>query len=98
VNPHNDRYGLNTSLAKSDFYNTFFIWRGTAIAQVRIWIVATVVMAIGVGLVHTRHEIGDPIAGVSSLAVLADMLLFGWLVFRREAAGQAVMRSAAPAE
>jgi hypothetical protein len=43
-----------------------------------------VVMAIGVALVHTGHAGGDPIAAVSSLVVLADMLLFGWLVFRSE--------------
>ncbi len=69
-----------------------------ALVQVWVWIVATVIMAIGVGLVHTGHEIGDPIAAVSSLIVLADMLLFGWLVFRRQPAEQAVQRSAMPAE
>jgi len=66
--------------------------------QVWVWIVATVVMSIGVGLVHTGHEIGDPIAAVSSLIVLADMLLFGWLVFRRGSAEGTGERSAIPAE
>src|SRR5580692_3957162 len=42
----------------------------TALVQVWIWIVATVVLAVGVGLVHTGHEIGEPIAAVSSLVVL----------------------------
>jgi peptidoglycan/LPS O-acetylase OafA/YrhL len=65
--------------------------------QVWVWIVATVVLAIGVALVHTGHGIGDPIAAVSSLVVLADMLVFGWLVFRPEAADQTA-RSAVPAE
>jgi hypothetical protein len=54
--------------------------------QIWIWIFGTIVLTIGVGLVHTGHEIGDPIAAVSSLVVLADTLLFGWLVFRREPA------------
>jgi FtsH-binding integral membrane protein len=57
-----------------------------AILQVWIWIAATVVLAIGVGLVHTGREVGDPIAAVSSLAIFADMAFFGWLVFRRDRA------------
>jgi peptidoglycan/LPS O-acetylase OafA/YrhL len=69
-----------------------------AIVQVCVWIAATVVLTIGVALVHTGHEVGDPIAAVGSLVVLADMLLFGWLVFRREPADRASARSAMPAE
>jgi len=69
-----------------------------AIAQVWVWIFATVILTIGVGLAHTGHEIGDLIAAVSSLIVLLDMLLFGWLVLRREGAVQAAPRSAMPAE
>jgi hypothetical protein len=70
----------------------------TAMVQVWIWIAATVILTIGVGLVHTGHEIGDPIAAVSSLVILADTLLFGWLVYRREAAEQAAGRTAIAAE
>lgn len=70
----------------------------TAIVQVWLWVVATVIMTIGVALVHTGHAVGDPIAGAGSLLVLADMLLFGWLVFRREGVASAAARSAAPAE
>lgn len=55
-----------------------------AIAQVAVWIIGTVILTIGVGLVHTGHDIGDPIAAVGSLIVLAGMLLFGWLVVRRD--------------
>jgi len=69
-----------------------------ATLQVWIWIAGTIVMAIGVGLVHSGHAIGDPIAAVSSLLVLADMLLFGWLVFRREPVEQTSQRTAVPAE
>jgi hypothetical protein len=69
----------------------------TASAQVWIWIVSTVVLTIGVGLVHTGHAIGDPIAATGSIIVLADMLLFGWLVYRREAI-KVDARHAVPAE
>ncbi len=54
--------------------------------QVWIWIVGTVVLTVGVALVHSGHAIGDPIAAVSSLLVLADTLVFGWLVIRSEPA------------
>ena len=54
-----------------------------AIVQVWSWIVATVVLTVGVALVHTGHQLGDPIAAVGSLMVVASMLLFGWLVYRR---------------
>jgi hypothetical protein len=53
-----------------------------AIPQVLIWIVSTVVMAIGVGLVHTGHPAGDPIAAVGSFAIFIDAILFTWLVFQ----------------
>src|SRR5260370_42267385 len=54
-----------------------------AIPQVLIWIVSTVVMAIGVGLVHAGHPAGDPRAAVGSFAIFADATLFTWLVFPR---------------
>jgi hypothetical protein len=68
-----------------------------ALIQVSVWIVGTVILTIGVGLVHTGHPIGDPFAAVGSLIVLASMLQFGWLVVRRERAG-GVQTSAVPAE
>jgi hypothetical protein len=58
----------------------------TAMVQVGGWIVATVILTVGVGLVHTGHPVGDPIAAVGALVTLTDMLLFGWLVFRRQSA------------
>jgi hypothetical protein len=69
-----------------------------ASVQVWIWIVGTIILTIGVGLVHSGHVVGDPIAAVSSLVVLADILLFGWLVFRREPVELANLRSTVPAE
>ena len=72
-----------------------------AMVQVLLWIVATIVMVVGVALVHTGHEIGDPIAAAGSLAVLAAMLPFAWLVVRRgrfAQAATAARRSFVPAE
>jgi cbb3-type cytochrome oxidase subunit 1 len=67
-----------------------------ALTQVWIWIFTTIALTIGVALVHSGHSAGDPIAAVASLITLADMLLFGWLVFRGEPAGHA-RRTIAPA-
>jgi hypothetical protein len=52
-----------------------------ALPQVWLWIVSTVVLAIGVGLVHTGHVVGEPIAAVGSFAIFADAIVFTWLVF-----------------
>jgi hypothetical protein len=68
-----------------------------ALVQVWVWIVATVVMAVGIALAHTGHAGGDPIAAVSSLVVLADMLLFGWLVYGTEP-GKRTAQASYPAE
>ena len=69
-----------------------------ALVQVGIWIVGTVILTIGVGLVHTGHPVGDPIAAVGSLIVFAGMLLFGWLVLRRGRVENVMRASAVPAE
>ena len=55
-----------------------------ASVQVWVWIVGTIILVGGVGLVHTGHAIGDPIAAIGSFVVLLDMLLFGWLVYQGE--------------
>ncbi len=81
-------YRLNPSVDRSR----------VALMQVGIWSLGTAVMAVGVGLVHTGHEAGDPIAAVGSLIVLAGMLLFGWLVFRGERTPARESLSMAPAE
>jgi hypothetical protein len=70
----------------------------TALVQVVIWFIGTVILTIGVGLIHTGHDIGDPIAAVGSLTVFAAMLLFGWLVVRREQTANAFQASTVPAE
>ncbi|GGH18944.1 hypothetical protein GCM10007036_21460 [Alsobacter metallidurans] len=69
------------------------------LAQVQVWgwIAATVVMTIGVALVHTGRSAGNPIAAVSSLAIFADMLLFAYLVWQRDKFGS-TSPALAPAE
>jgi hypothetical protein len=52
--------------------------------QVWSWLVGTIVMAIGVGLVHTGTMAGEPLAAIGSLIVFASILLFAWLLFRSE--------------
>ncbi|MBS0221642.1 MAG: hypothetical protein JSR91_12965 [Proteobacteria bacterium] len=58
-----------------------------ALIQVGLWIVGTIVQAVGVGLVTTGDNSGEPFAAGGSFIVLASMLLFGWLVFGSERAG-----------
>jgi hypothetical protein len=65
----------------------------SASIQVWFWIAGTIVLAIGVALVHTGHAVGDPIAAVGSVIVLLDMLFFGWFVFR---AKQGVQPTSSP--
>jgi FtsH-binding integral membrane protein len=69
-----------------------------ALTQVWIWIVGTATLTIGVALVYLGNSAGDPIAGISSFAMLADMLLFGWIVLRAGRADQLTQRSTLSAE
>jgi hypothetical protein len=52
--------------------------------QVWVWVAGTIVMTIGVALLHSGRGNADPIAAIGSLILLADVLLFAWLVFSRE--------------
>jgi hypothetical protein len=53
-----------------------------ALRQVLVWIASTIVLVIGVGLVHAGHANADPVAAVGSLAIFADTALFAWIVFK----------------
>ncbi len=66
--------------------------------QVWSWLVGTVVMAIGVGLVHTGTAAGEPLAAGGSLIGFASALLFAFLLFRTERAGASARLATAPAE
>ena len=69
-----------------------------AFVQIWIWIAGTVVMAVGVALVHTGHAGGDRMAAIGSIIVLAAMLTFAWLVFRSERGTKSLASSTMPAE
>ena len=49
--------------------------------QAVVWILGSIVQAIGVGLVHTGTPQGEPLAAGGSIVVLVSMLMFGWVVF-----------------
>jgi hypothetical protein len=53
-----------------------------AAVQVWVWIGATIITVIGVGLVYANMNGGDAIAGTGSLLAFADAILFAWLVFQ----------------
>ncbi|HEY6981602.1 hypothetical protein [Reyranella sp.] len=69
-----------------------------ALTQAWLWIVGTIIQAIGVGLVHTGHDVGEPFAAGGSLVVLLAMLLFAWLVFQGERADARLSPASAAAE
>ncbi len=50
--------------------------------QVYLWTIGTVILTIAVGALHLGYDGFDPIAGISSIVVLAAMLLFAYFVFR----------------
>ncbi|MGN6285445.1 MAG: hypothetical protein ACTHM2_09875 [Afipia sp.] len=70
------------------FYRLHPALDGARIArlQVWIWLAGTAILTIGVAMIHSGRPSGEPLAGVGSIIVLADMLLFGWLVLRQERA------------
>lgn len=72
-------YRLNPALERSP----------TAIIQVSAWIAGVVGMAFGLGLLTAGHELGEVGAAISSIVLLASILVFGWLVFRRDRIDQA---------
>ena len=65
--------------------------------QVWVWIIATVVLSCGVLAIFLGHPEYEPLAIGGSLMVLADMLLFAFLVFRPERSEVGRMH-ASPAE
>ena len=64
-----------------------------------MWCLGTIILIIGVALVHAGHESGDPIAALGSVIVLVGMAFFAWLVYRQERAPVTLDKQAiAPAE
>jgi hypothetical protein len=56
-----------------------------ALIQVGIWSVGTVLLTISVAAIHLGYSAADPVAAISSLIVVAAMLLFAYFVFRPSA-------------
>jgi peptidoglycan/LPS O-acetylase OafA/YrhL len=65
-----------------------------AFVQVFVWCIATIVLAVAVGLIHAGHAEADPAAAIASIVLVADMALFGWLVWR---GGRTRVEAIAPA-
>jgi drug/metabolite transporter (DMT)-like permease len=70
----------------------------SALAQIAFWIVGTITMTVGVGLVHTGRDAGEPLAAIGSLVVLAAVLTFGWKVYRYERGITGELNAVAPPE
>lgn len=55
-----------------------------ALVNVIIWICGTIILTCGVAAIYLGRPDLEPVAIAGSLTVLADMLLFTYLVFRNE--------------
>jgi hypothetical protein len=53
-----------------------------AMVQVSVWAVGTVVLTAAVAALHLGYSAAEPFAGLASMALLAAMLLFAYVVFR----------------
>jgi len=61
-----------------------------ALAQVWVWMAGVVIQAFGVARIYTGHPSGEAFAATGSFILLGAMILFAWLVYRRETAAGAV--------
>ena len=52
--------------------------------QVWIWVAATLSLVVGITLVNSGRTVGYLFNVAGSLTLVADMLLFGWLVYKTE--------------
>lgn len=68
-----------------------------ALLQVGVWIFGTIVLTIGVAVLHLGYAAGEPVAVIGSLTILTDMLVFAVLLFRPHQ-GRGGVGSLAPAE
>ena len=67
-----------------------------ALLQSVVWILATVILTIGVACIYLGYPAAEPVAMIGSVIVVADMLFFTFLVFRPTA--EHVVARMAPAE
>lgn len=70
----------------------------TALMQVAAWIFGTAVLSIGVAAIYLGRPDMEPVASIGSLIIVADMLLFAYLVFRPEPSAASLAGMSAPAE
>jgi FtsH-binding integral membrane protein len=68
-----------------------------ALVQVWIWMAGVVIQVFGVGRIYTGHPSGEAFAATGSFIVLGAMILFAWLVYRRERYAAAQGLAASPA-
>lgn len=56
--------------------------RPLARLQVIVWAAGAVVLALALGLIYSGAPEADPLAGIASVVIFLDMLLFAWLALR----------------
>jgi peptidoglycan/LPS O-acetylase OafA/YrhL len=54
----------------------------SAMIQVVLWSVGTVILTIAVAAIHLGYPAADPFAGIASLIVLVAILMFAYFIFR----------------
>ncbi len=69
-----------------------------ALVQVGIWICATVILSCGVAAIFLGRPDLEFIAIAGSLIILADMVMFAYLIFRSEQSASRTLGAAIPAE
>jgi hypothetical protein len=69
-----------------------------ALIQVGIWVCGTVILSCGIAAIYLGRPDLEFIAITGSLIVLADMLMFAYLVFRTELSATRANAVAMPAE
>lgn len=53
--------------------------------QVMVWAAGAAALAVGLALIYSGTPAADPIAGIASVVIFLDLLLFGWLAIRAPA-------------
>jgi cbb3-type cytochrome oxidase subunit 1 len=66
--------------------------------QAGIWICATIVLTIGVAGIYLGRSSFELVATIGAVAIIIDMILFAYLVFRSELGVSHYPRVMAPAE
>ena len=81
---HNNLVGWVTMALYGLYYKAVPAAGRTALAQVHFWLSALGAVTLGVGIALTTQGI-IVVASLSSLVVIAAMILFGWIVWTHRA-------------